>query len=112
MIWSPSPRSVPRVRKPSRVERVRRAKPYTLAVEVDVLIFGAAAHGMNTERVRVCICDGAKAEDVLGALAEQHPGLGSALTGARLAVNSAFAKPDTQVTPGDELALISLVGGG
>lgn len=112
MIWSPERLSAARLRRPSRVERACRAKPYTLAVEVDVLIFGAAAHGMKTDRVRVCICDGATAEDVLGALAEQHPSLESALTGARLAVNSAFAKPGIKVGPGDELALISLVGGG
>lgn len=93
-------------------ERVRRAKPYTFAVEVDVLIFGAAALGAKTDRVRVCIRDGAIAEEVLGALAEQHPGLGSALVGARLAVNAAFAKPGTPVRSEDELALISLVGGG
>lgn len=49
---------------------------------------------------------------VLGALGEQHPALRSALSGARLAVNHAFVTPETRVGAGDELALISLVGGG
>lgn len=81
-------------------------------METDVLIFGSTALGANTDRVAVRVRDSATAEEVLAALAEQHPGLGAALVGARLAVNSAFAKPGTPVRAGDELALISLVGGG
>ena len=49
---------------------------------------------------------------VLASLAEQHPSLRFALPGARLAVNRAFASGDAPMAPGDEVALIALVGGG
>lgn len=79
---------------------------------VEVLIFGAAAAAAQAKRVIVEITDSATADEVLAALAEQHPELRFATVGARLAVNQSFATHRTPVLYGDELALISLVGGG
>lgn len=79
---------------------------------VDVLIFGPAAAAANTDRAPVSVREPATVRDVLTAIAAQHPGLAFALDGARLAVNQSLASPDTPVQPGDELALISLLGGG
>lgn len=79
---------------------------------VEVLIFGAAAHHANTDRVPITLTDSATASDALNALARQHPHLAFATSGARLAINHAFAAPDSPILPTDELALISLVGGG
>ncbi|MGE0365849.1 MAG: MoaD/ThiS family protein [Phycisphaerales bacterium] len=80
-----------------------------------MLIFGAAA--MNAKAGRVTVTVGARAtvRDVLVALREQHPGLRFALPNpdtGRLAVNQAFARGDHEVKAGDEVALITLLGGG
>lgn len=79
---------------------------------VDVLIFGAAAEWAGADRVSVAVAEGSHADGVLAALVEQHPALGFAAVGARLAVNSVFAGERTRVLASDEVALISLVGGG
>ena len=76
-----------------------------------MLIFGAAALAARADRVRVDVASGATVADVLRALGEQHAPLKFALDSARLAVNHAFAGPDTRVSASDELALISLLGG-
>jgi molybdopterin converting factor small subunit len=84
-------------------------------VTVEILIFGPAAAAAKADRLSVTLPDGSQpgtAADVLHALAAQHPILKSVLATARLAVNHTFAKPDTRIRPGDELALIALVGGG
>jgi len=54
----------------------------------------------------------ATARTVLDALRIQHRALAFATDGARLAINQRFAQPDSEVREGDEVALISLVGGG
>lgn len=77
-----------------------------------MLVFGAAAEAVGTDRVQVSVPDGASAGDVLAAMAAAHPQLGFALPGARLAVNHRFVPPETRVSSHDELALIALVGGG
>lgn len=78
----------------------------------DVLIFGPAAQAAHADRVAVRLPAAATARDVLAALADQHPRLRFALPAARLAVNHRFAQEAAPVRPGDELALIALVGGG
>jgi len=83
-------------------------------VTLDILIFGAAATAAKSDRVSVELRQAGTAtvRDVLAALGMQHPELGFALPGARLALNHAFVAPDALVSAGDEVALISLVGGG
>lgn len=78
----------------------------------EVLIFGAASVAAKASRVMVRIAEPATAGRVIAAMAEQHPELRFATSGARLAVNQSFAAEETPVAAGDELALISLVGGG
>lgn len=90
-------------------------------MQVEVLLFGAASLGAKSDRVTVEVSDAPKVREVLAALHAQHPSLKFALppveTG-RLAVNQAFAKGDHPIKPGpvekggDEVALITLVGGG
>lgn len=94
------------------VTRARRTEPYTFPVQLDVLIFGSAAVAAGRDRVSVHVADTARVADVVVALAEQHPTLRFALAPARVAVNHAFAAPTSPVAPGDEVALITLVGGG
>lgn len=79
---------------------------------MDVLIFGSARLMVGSDRVRVSVVNQATAADVLRALKDQHSALGPALGAARLAINHAFAGPETVVRDTDEVALIALVGGG
>lgn len=69
----------------------------------------------GADEVTVTVNDSPTAGDIVAALLEQHPALGFALVPSarpRLAVNHAFAEPQMQVRAGDEVALITLVGGG
>lgn len=84
-------------------------------MEVEVLLFGAAATSKNTDRVRVQVSGEPTVQDVLRALHSQHPDLRFALPPAetgRLAVNQSFARGDHPVKAGDEVVLVTLVGGG
>lgn len=81
-------------------------------MDVDVLIFGAAAMIAGRNRVTVRVHGSPTVADVASALAVQHPELRFALSPPRLAVNHAFAGPEARITEGDEVALITLVGGG
>ncbi len=84
-------------------------------MEVEVLLFGAAATREKADRVMVVVCEEPTVQDVLRALHNQHPDLRFALPPAetgRLAVNQSFARGDQPVKAGDEVALVTLVGGG
>lgn len=84
-------------------------------MEVEVLIFGAAATRVNADRITVAVGDEPSVRGVLAALHEQHPGLRFALPPAeagRLAVNQTLVNGEHPIRAGDEVALITLVGGG
>lgn len=84
-------------------------------MRVDVLIFGGAALAAKADRVTAAVGGAPTVRTVLAALHEQHPSLRFALPqpeSGRLAVNQAFARGDHPIKPGDEVALITLVGGG
>jgi len=87
-------------------------------MRVEVLLFGGAAAAAKADRVAVEFAGdgrGVAVRDVLRALHEQHPGLRFALPppdSGRLAVNHDFARGDHTIRPGDEVALVTLVGGG
>lgn len=77
-------------------------------------LFGAATRE-KADRVIVVVGAEPTVKDVLRALHEQHPDLRFALPPAdtgRLAVNQSFARGDHPVKAGDEVALVTLVGGG
>lgn len=90
-------------------------------MQVEVLLFGDAAVATQTDRVTVEVSDAPTVRDVLAALHAQHPSIRFALPvpgAGRLAVNHAFAQGDHPIRPGrveqggDEVALVTLVGGG
>lgn len=84
-------------------------------MQVEVLIFGGTAISAQADRVTVAMGEAPTVRDVLAALHEQHPALKFALPppeSGRLAVNQTFAKGNHAIQPGDEVALITLVGGG
>lgn len=79
---------------------------------VTVLIFGPLADAAQADRLSVRVPPHPTTDQVLCELREQHPTLGPIPPAARLAINHSFAKPDSVISPDDELALIALVGGG
>lgn len=81
-------------------------------MHLDVLIFGSAAVAAKADRVRVQLGTSPTLADVARAMVEQHPSLAFALQSPRFAVNQAFAGLSTPITPSDEVALVTLVGGG
>lgn len=86
-------------------------------MRLEVLLFGPAAQAARCDRITVeCAVvedrAGPTAAEVLAAIAAQHPELGFAIGSARLAVNHAFASPETVIATTDEVALVALVGGG
>lgn len=95
--------------------------PYTVLMKIEVLVFGAASRAAKADRVVVEVSDVPTVREVLAAMEAQHPSLRYALPPAetgRLAVNQTFATGDHPIRPGpveqggDEVALITLVGGG
>jgi molybdopterin converting factor small subunit len=82
-------------------------------VTIEVLVFGVAAQSVKSDRVTVRVERGAPSvRDILAAIGEQHPLLRHAATHGRIAVNHAFAQHECTVSATDEVALISMVGGG
>jgi molybdopterin converting factor small subunit len=81
-------------------------------VKIDVLIFGSAATAAGTDRLAVTVDESSTVREVGAALIEQYPKLKDFFGVPRLAVNHAFVKPDCEIRPGDEVALITLVSGG
>ena len=79
---------------------------------VRVLIFGALARELSCREIVVEVQTPASVRGVNQALAERYPAKSAFFRGARLAVNHSFAPQDAAVQPGDEVALIELVGGG
>jgi len=81
-------------------------------MHLDVLVFGSAAIAAKADRVRVRLGDAPTLADVARALAAQHPAIAFSLQSPRFAVNQAFASLSTPIASTDEVALITLVGGG
>lgn len=81
-------------------------------MHLDVLIFGSAAVAAKADRVRVQLGESPTLADVARAMMEQHPTLAFALKSPRFSVNHVFAGSDATIVPTDEVALITLVGGG
>lgn len=83
-----------------------------MSMRLEILVFGEVAATAGADRIAVEVPHGATSREVLAALAKQAPAFKGIAASARLAVNHAYARPDDQVSLGDEVALIALVGGG
>ncbi len=79
---------------------------------IRVLIFGSLARELSCKEIEVDVAPPSTVRGVNRALAEKYPAKAAFMNSARLAVNQAFAQPEAPVKPGDEVALIELVGGG
>jgi molybdopterin converting factor small subunit len=83
-------------------------------VTLRVLLFGPAREAAGGREAIDLDLPGerASAADALLALASSEGELGRVAARARLAVNRAFARPETTLAATDEVALIPPVGGG
>jgi molybdopterin synthase catalytic subunit len=81
-------------------------------MEVEIKLFATLKDRAGRERIRVRLDGPGTVADLLTAVAAQHPALEPALGSALVAVNRAFADPDTTVSSTDEVALFPPVSGG
>lgn len=79
---------------------------------VRVLIFGSLAQELGAREVILDVASPCAGQDVNIALAARFPARAAFFRAARLAVNGSFANADQAIAPGDEVAVIELVGGG
>ena len=79
--------------------------------DVKVLLFGAAADRAGTRETQVPAGE-ITLEDLWLLLAERHPGLSPMRDTLAFAVNGEYARGDTRLSPGDEVAVLPPVSGG
>lgn len=81
-------------------------------MEFTVRLFGPSADAVGAPAVTVAVEGEATCGSVRRTLAQRYPVLAPMVKSGRLAVNHAFAGDAQRVRPGDEIALIAMVGGG
>lgn len=81
-------------------------------MQLDVLLFAAAAQAADSDRVTVEVPDGATAGEVFDALSKQFPPLSRLIPSCRLAVDCTYVESEDTVAPEAEVALIPPVSGG
>jgi molybdopterin converting factor subunit 1 len=79
--------------------------------DIKVLLFGAAADRAGTRETQVPAGE-ITVEELWPLLAERHPGLSPMRGTLAFAVNGEYARGDTRVSPGDEVAVLPPVSGG
>jgi molybdopterin converting factor subunit 1 len=79
--------------------------------EVKVLLFGAAADRAGTRETQVQTGE-VTLDELWPLLAERHPGLSPMRDTLAFAVNGEYARGETRVSPGDEVAVLPPVSGG
>lgn len=77
-----------------------------------ILLFAGLREAARSETVRVEIPEGCTAHELLGAVEQQIPALRGRMTGARVAIDQAFADPQEPILATSEVALIPPVSGG
>ena len=90
----------------------RSCDGYDGGVMVRVLIFGPLAAELGAREIVLEIAEPATVSAVNAALAAGFPDRAAFFRSARLAVNHALAHPGHPIGPGDEVAVIELLGGG
>ncbi|MGF1473318.1 MAG: molybdopterin converting factor subunit 1 [Rubrobacteraceae bacterium] len=78
---------------------------------IKVLLFGAAADRAGTREAELPATSDTL-DGLWPALAERYPGLAPMKDNLAFAVNEEYARGDTRVEPGDEVALLPPVSGG
>jgi len=83
-----------------------------MAITVTVYFFGPARDWAGVEQAKIELSDIATLEQAQGLLCARFEGIRQQLARCRLAVNQAFATPETRLREGDEVAVIPPVTGG
>jgi len=84
-----------------------------MTMQLDIRLFATLKDRAGSDRIRVTLAEEpATAAAVLAVVGETYPALAPALRSALIAVNRAFAAPETVVNAGDEVALFPPVSGG
>ena len=78
---------------------------------IKVLLFGAAADRAGTRETQVPVGE-TTLDELWSLLAELHPDLSPMRDTLAFAVNGEYARGDTRVSPGDEVAVLPPVSGG
>jgi molybdopterin converting factor subunit 1 len=78
---------------------------------IQVVLFGAAADRAGTRETRVSVGE-TTLDELWSLLAERYPGLSPMRDTLAFAVNGEYARGDTLVSPGDEVAVLPPVSGG
>ena len=78
---------------------------------IKILLFGAAANRAGTRETQVQ-ADKVTLDELWPLLLEQHPSLSPMRDTLAFAVNGEYARGDTPVSPGDEVAVLPPVSGG
>jgi MoaE-MoaD fusion protein len=81
-------------------------------IRVRIRLFAMQRELAGTRGLEVTIADGGTIEDAWRALVEAHPVLAPGRPAVRFARNGAYARPDTTLLEGDEVAMIPPVSGG
>lgn len=81
-------------------------------MQLRVLLFAGLRERLRRDALDLELPAGARAADVLGALAAASPDLSGSLSVCRVAVNHEFVAADHPVADGDEVAIIPPVSGG
>lgn len=81
-------------------------------MELDIKLFATLKDRAGGEHIRVRLSGPLTVRELLEAVGAQHPALRPALASTLVAVNRAFADPETMIQPDDEVALFPPVSGG
>lgn len=81
-------------------------------MRVEVRLFASHREALGQDRVTLELEEGATVGHLVAALLQAHPDLQDACGSFLVAVNREYAKPDTILGPGDEVALIPPIAGG
>jgi MoaE-MoaD fusion protein len=81
-------------------------------MEIEIRLFATLKDRAGRDRIRVELVEPATVQQLAAAVAAGYPALAPALPTVLVAVNKAFAGPETVISPGDEVALFPPVSGG
>jgi len=83
-----------------------------MPMHIIVRLFATHREAAGAGSVPVLLDQGATAADALARARDVHPALPASAEGLAFAVNREFAKPDTLLAEGDEVAVLPPVAGG
>ncbi len=81
-------------------------------MKVKVLLFATLREAVGVSQSALEVEPGARVGDVWAGMADLYPGLLPHTGTAAFAINGTYAKPNEQVSEGDEIAFLPPVSGG